>query len=228
MKFFLGTADADVYRYLKLFTFQSMQNLDELMGSHDIDRSKRLAQHTLAMDVLRIVHGDEVAEKAKYDHSRLFQSHSGIAPDSIRAMLEQAKTEHSVEGRASGSESDSKSAGPSATVVLPRKLVNDQPIARVLWSAGLVDSISEGRRLCIAGGVYIGMKDSASATEDENFTFTSISKLAREDAAHYLQNGDVLLLRVGKRKIKAVLVISDEDFMARALTAPGWQNDEEM
>ena len=39
----------------------------------------------------------------------------------------------------------------------------------------------------------------------------------------YVTEGELLVLRVGKWKVKVVKIVSDEEFDAMGLDAPGWQ-----
>ena len=58
-QFWLGTADADVYRFLRYFTFLSLSDI-EAVERADSERSGRPeAQRLLAQEVTRLVHGDE-------------------------------------------------------------------------------------------------------------------------------------------------------------------------
>jgi tyrosyl-tRNA synthetase len=61
-QYFLNVADQDAPRLLRLFSFRPLAELDELVRSHDADRSQRQAQRQLARDMTTWVHGaDEIA-----------------------------------------------------------------------------------------------------------------------------------------------------------------------
>src|ERR1700760_2446435 len=70
------TPDADVERYLKLFTFHPIDAIEEVMREHEKDQSKRVAQHMLARSFLDLVHGDQVAQQAEAEHRQVF-GHAG-------------------------------------------------------------------------------------------------------------------------------------------------------
>lgn len=70
-QFLLRSADADVEKYLKLFTFLPLDRIREIMTAHSSDAGKRQAQHTLACEVLELVHGPEEAKKTQIEHHRL-------------------------------------------------------------------------------------------------------------------------------------------------------------
>ena len=44
-----------------------------------------------------------------------------------------------------------------------------------------------------------------------------------DETEKYIIDGDLLILRVGKWKIKIVKIVSDEEFERLGLTAPGWK-----
>ena len=71
-QFWINTDDRDVKRFLALFTFLSMEEVEEygkLQGS-DIRRAKEI----LAFEATKIVHGGEEAEKARNASRRIFGS----------------------------------------------------------------------------------------------------------------------------------------------------------
>ena len=71
-QFWLGTADADVYRFLKYFTFLSVIEIDAIEQA-DAERDGRPeAQSILAAEVTRLVHGREGLDAAKRITEALF------------------------------------------------------------------------------------------------------------------------------------------------------------
>lgn len=71
-QFWLGTADADVYKFLKYFTFLSVEEI-EAVESADAQREGRPeAQALLAREVTRLVHGDTGLEGAQRITEALF------------------------------------------------------------------------------------------------------------------------------------------------------------
>ena len=202
LQFFLGTADDDVHQYLKFFTFESLQNLQELINEHEKFPHKRLAQHTLALNVLRLVHGEEKAQRARDEHSRLFQSLEGYSTASIReiAMAVQSPTDEAPKDKS------------SVNMTLPSSKILKQSISQVLQAAGLVASRSEGRRLCASNGVYVGVM--LPSEEDAKFKWqpvSEISKEAFEDVGRLVIDRDLLFLRAGKTKIRAIVVTDAGD-----------------
>ncbi len=60
-QFWLNTDDRDVERFLKFFTFRSLDAIAQLVDEHETDRSQRVAQRELARDLTARVHGDATA-----------------------------------------------------------------------------------------------------------------------------------------------------------------------
>jgi tyrosyl-tRNA synthetase len=57
-KYWFNVGDADVGRFLKMFSLRPVAELDELLVAHDADRAKRAAQKELARAMTAWVHGD--------------------------------------------------------------------------------------------------------------------------------------------------------------------------
>ena len=70
-QYWRNVADADATRFMKLFTFMS---LDEIREYEDPARNVNDAKQRLAYEVTRIIHGEEEAEKAKDAAATLFVS----------------------------------------------------------------------------------------------------------------------------------------------------------
>lgn len=71
-QFWLSTADADVYTFLKYFTFLSVSNIDDIEESDKAAEGKPQAQAVLAEEVTRLVHGEEGLSAAKRITEALF------------------------------------------------------------------------------------------------------------------------------------------------------------
>jgi tyrosyl-tRNA synthetase len=71
-QFWLNTADADVVRYLRYFTFLAPDEVDRL-GDRAADApDRREAQHALAREATRLVHGPAGLAAAERETARLF------------------------------------------------------------------------------------------------------------------------------------------------------------
>ncbi|MDI4646640.1 tyrosine--tRNA ligase [Cohnella hashimotonis] len=71
-QFWANTDDRDVVKYLKYFTFLSKERIDELAEKVQTEPHKREAQKTLAEEMTRFVHGDDLLEQAKRITDALF------------------------------------------------------------------------------------------------------------------------------------------------------------
>ena len=129
-QFWLNTADGDVVRFLKYFTFLPLEHIAELAAATRQRPEKREAQRTLAREVTALVHGAEAVRLAE-----------GAA-----IAARQSRTLEEIE------------AGPLDGGALPGAFVHaSEPL--FLWSilkaAGIVGSTSEARRLITQGGVAV-------------------------------------------------------------------------
>ncbi|XP_059833990.1 tyrosine--tRNA ligase, mitochondrial isoform X3 [Hypanus sabinus] len=64
-QYFVRQPDSHVERYLKLYTFIPLPEIESIMVNHNIDPGKRIAQKRLAAEVTKLVHGKEGLESAK-------------------------------------------------------------------------------------------------------------------------------------------------------------------
>ncbi len=172
------------------------------MDEHFNAPHKRLAQHKLALNVLQLVHGDEKAERARREHSILFQSAQGYSAASIREISMQWLQESAPAADSTGHIDE--------IMTLPRSKVINRSIPQVLHVAGLASSKSEGKRLCTANGAYVGVRSSAEGTDCKWKPVSEISEEDRDNAGNLLV-GDLLSLRAWKTKIRHIVVISDKD-----------------
>jgi tyrosyl-tRNA synthetase len=129
-QFWLNVEDADVVDRLKVFTFLSKAEIDELAQQTADAPYLRAAQKRLALEVTSLVHSREAAEAAIAAASAFFGQ--GELTDLDAATLKSALGEL-----------------PNTTAAL------GTPIAQLLLDTGLVDSISAGRRAIKEGGVYL-------------------------------------------------------------------------
>ncbi len=71
-QYFFNVSDENAYKYLKVFTFLAPHEIEELYLTHKEAPHKRLAQKTLAEEVIKIVHSDEALTKAQNMTAALF------------------------------------------------------------------------------------------------------------------------------------------------------------
>ncbi|AWK42336.1 tyrosine--tRNA ligase [Photorhabdus laumondii subsp. laumondii] len=85
-QFWINTADADVYRFLKFFTFMNLEDIDALEEEDKNSGKAPRAQYVLAEQVTGMVHGEEGLAAAKRITESLF---SGAAADLTEADFAQ-------------------------------------------------------------------------------------------------------------------------------------------
>lgn len=71
-QFWLNAADADVMKYLKYFTFRSMEDLQELEEATANASHQRRAQRALADDMTTLVHGEQATKQVTAAAAVLF------------------------------------------------------------------------------------------------------------------------------------------------------------
>jgi tyrosyl-tRNA synthetase len=71
-QFWINTADADVIKYLKIFTFLAKEEIAELEKAVEEEPHLRKAQKTLAEEMTRLIHGDEALAQAERITAALF------------------------------------------------------------------------------------------------------------------------------------------------------------
>jgi hypothetical protein len=221
-----------VERYLKLFTFLSLPEIQGLMAQHKNDPSKRIPHHKLAYEFVSLVHGEASAKDATVQHTSIFTkaTTSSNPPPSASADNPLLHNQN-PSTRALGSmlspqlnpwaaQATSSTPGATATLTLPKLLIYDQPIARVLFAAGLVSSRSEGHRLAEGTGAYIGRRSSGSQEMSDDVSFVPAKprdpmqtwSYVIKDPEQVGKPGEegLLILRVGKWKVRIVRVVSDD------------------
>ncbi|PQE06036.1 tyrosyl-tRNA synthetase protein [Rutstroemia sp. NJR-2017a BBW] len=210
--YFMRTSDQDVERYLKLFTFKPLEEISRIMQEHVKDPSQRKAQHTLAKELVDLVHGDIQATAAEAEHRlRFAKPGTSEATQYMRALQESKKEpDHiNVVNR------------PKSDVKLPKSFVYTRSISRIIYAAGLAASTSEANRLAGANGIYIGGQPDGFKGKDDVLTYTTVKVWKNEETHKFLQDGRLLILRRGKANIRIVEVIPDEEFEASGEKFPG-------
>ena len=131
-QYFFNTADADVIRYLRWFTFLSADELAELENDTADRPHERAAQRRLARELTTLVHGQAATESVEHASGALFGR--GELDRLDEATLAAALRETSVAELAPG--------GPDG-------------ILDLLVASGLSASKGEARRTVAEGGVSV-------------------------------------------------------------------------
>ena len=214
--YFLRTSDADVGKYLKMFTFMPIADIDALLVEHETSRSERKAQHKLASEFVELVHGAREAEESENQHRTLFMK----APVPLEAGAQQdgSKTRKLLSPVTPNNR-------PKANLKLPRSLIYQRSIGKILYAVGLVESASEGHRLANSHGAYIGgpPHKTVQPMPDGHISWSQISNWSPETTSQYLIHDDLLLFRRSKHNIRIVHVVSDEEYALSGEQYPGME-----
>ena len=218
-KFFLRMADADVHRYLKLFTFMPLEDLEALMIKHWKAPSKRAAQHKLGREVLELVHGAQVAKEAERKHRSMFKRPSSSPNGPYHANTNEIRQPSDLNRMNSDLSAERLLAH---NVTLPRSIVNIQPLSKILYYAGIVPSRSNGYRLLVEKGVYVGSRSASTDTMEDQVNFVQAENWSGAELHKYIIGEDTLILRAGKWKLKIIKIINDDEFDAQSQDASWW------
>jgi tyrosyl-tRNA synthetase len=131
-QYWLQTADADVIRYLKLFTFLGAGETGELAAKVESEPEKREAQRRLAWLCTEMIHGDKAAS-AEAASRILFGSDEIPAPATVRMLAEEVPVTHVARGELEGGIG----------------------LVELLTRTRLAESKGAARKLIEGGGVYL-------------------------------------------------------------------------
>ncbi|OAK68170.1 tyrosine--tRNA ligase [Lederbergia galactosidilytica] len=102
-QFWINTSDADVVKYLKLFTFLDRAEIEELEKSVQTEAHLRKAQRTLAEEMTRLIHGDEALAQAIRITEALFSGNiATLSAKEIEQGLKDVPTFEHEEGMDAG------------------------------------------------------------------------------------------------------------------------------
>lgn len=87
-QFWLNTTDADVVKYLKIFTFLSRTEIEALAEKVEKEPHLREAQKTLAAEMTKLIHGEEGLEQALRITAALFSGDlKSLSVDEMKAAF---------------------------------------------------------------------------------------------------------------------------------------------
>lgn len=135
-QYFVNTADADVVRYLRWFTFLSREELDELERATAERPHAREAQRRLAAEMTTLVHGEDHTRAVQLASQALFGR--GELRDLDEATLGAALREAAVDGE-----------------VAQIKAGEPNTIVDLLVATGLCESRGAARRAVNEGGAAV-------------------------------------------------------------------------
>ncbi|MGX5833005.1 tyrosine--tRNA ligase [Aeromonas piscicola] len=146
-QFWLGTADEDVYRFLRYYSFMSLSEIDELEAEDAKRQGRKQAQQVLANELTKLVHGKAALAAVQRISELLFSGDVARLGESDLAQLAQ-------------------DGMPSSTVSGEIDLVS------LLVESGLANSKRIARELLAAGAISLNgaiKQDEQLAAEDRLF-----------------------------------------------------------
>ncbi|TFK75399.1 tyrosyl-tRNA synthetase [Pluteus cervinus] len=142
-QYFIRVADADVERYLNLFTLAPEDVIQEIMAEHNKQPEKRIAQRKLAAEVTELVHQTSGVERAEALSQLLFAAdYSDLRAARLVSALE----------------------GDPRLVMLSPEEMFEFPIPKLAAKHGLVSSNSAARNLVVSRGLYLNNHPVQDAT----------------------------------------------------------------
>ena len=132
-QYWLNSDDKDVINFLKVFSFKSRQEIEEIEKEHNENPGARNAHRALARELTSLIHGDETSARVEEAAKALFGQGDLTTLDEITLA--------------------------SALSELPRVQISasdEIPTwVDLLAAAGVVDSKSAARRIVKEGGAYL-------------------------------------------------------------------------
>ncbi|WP_429182146.1 tyrosine--tRNA ligase [Aeromonas salmonicida] len=127
-QFWLGTADEDVYRFLRYYSFMSLSEIDELEAEDAKRQGRKQAQQVLANELTELVHGKAALAAVQRISELLFSGDVARLGESDLAQLAQ-------DGMPSSTVSGEIDL---VTLLVSCGLANSKRIARELLAAGAI------------------------------------------------------------------------------------------
>lgn len=169
-QFWLGTADADVYRFLKYFTFLSIAEIDAIEEADRQRQGRPEAQKVLADQMTELIHGEDGLAAAKRITEALFNGDAGSLSEQDYLQLKQDGLPFSHCSRAD---------------------ILEQPLTQLFSDNGLASSGKQVKDALANGGVSVNGNVLASA--DNMNTAAVFDQTRAAWSAFYL-------VRMGKKK----------------------------
>lgn len=150
-QFWVNTADADVVKYLKIFTFLEREEIEALAVSVEEEAHLRLAQKTLAEEMTKLIHGEAALDQAIRISKALFSGDlKALSVDEMRDAFKDV---------------------PSA-----KMSKDDQNIVDFIVEAGISPSKRQGREDVSNGAISVN----GERIQDTAYTMTATDRLADE------------------------------------------------
>jgi tyrosyl-tRNA synthetase len=138
-QFWLNASDADAEKWIRIFTFLTLDEIEALTSEHEKDPAKRILQKRLAEEVTIFVHGKDELNKAIETTQKLFssqnQSAESLSVDDLEGMEGVVKSDF-----------------------LKHKIENGIDVVSFLAETKIFSSKGEARKTILGGGVSINRR----------------------------------------------------------------------
>ena len=148
-QFWINTADADVYKFLRYFTFLPIEQIEQIEREDAERQGRPQAQSVLAREVTRLVHGDEGLQAAERITEALFSGDTSELGEGDYQQLCQDGL-------------------PSSTLVVGE--LSEKPLTTLFAESGMVKAGREvkdalQRQAVVINGVAVGLEQNMAAAE---------------------------------------------------------------
>ncbi|SGY13398.1 BQ5605_C010g05852 [Microbotryum silenes-dioicae] len=211
-QFFLRTTDEEVHKYLKIFTFVRVIELEAIMADHKAHPEKRVAQKILAAEATELVHGALGLRQAIAATSLFY----GSDP----ATLDLAPIIEALEAKSTSNSTQPEAQLPSMILNLPKEEFLGQALEKIVIASGLATSKSTATaRFRLAVGpchsqtdlIIYGCTAQARRAIDQGLISINGTKVAPKKHQRSIEVDDLLLdrvvlLKMGKQGNKVVVL----------------------
>lgn len=147
-QFWINQSDADVVKFLKLFTFLSREEIEALEESVNDEPHLRKAQKRLAEEITAFIHGDEALEEAKKITEALFNGEiKSLSTEQVKDAFKDVPSAHYTN--------------------------EDMNLVKVLVDTGVSPSRRQAREDITNGAIYIN----GERQQDVNYELQESDKL---------------------------------------------------
>jgi len=164
-QYWIRSDDRDLEKYLKMFTFLPLEEIDSICRAHERQPEKRDGQRQLAEEITRLVHGEDGLTKARAATEIFFGKEIvGLSEKELRGIFADVPSHK-----------------------LPRATLETSPLCSgILADAGVFKSKGEAKRMIQSGGLYLNNR---RVTEDTTITrahlATETTLVVRTGKANY-------------------------------------------
>lgn len=151
-QFWMNVMDDDAVRFLKIFTFLSLDEIEEIRKQFEVAPHERLAQKILAREVVTLVHGEKAYQEALNITEQLFAGN--IKNLSVKELKQGLRGVPNYQVQAE----------------------DNLNIVDLLVTAGVVNSKRQAREDVQNGAIYVN----GDRIQDLNYTLSNADKLENE------------------------------------------------